>query len=278
MSLKIASWNILADARDLERRTELICRRLMEEDPDIILLQEVTHQAWLVIKKSMAGYSSAYDHPFINNTSQRAYGELILYKEELADCVTDRQFFPLRPSKEGRTCTIITVAGVQVATAHLEDIKQKSQIEERLRAREGLWFFMGDTNDDQLSIYGVPTWHGARFWDRDEVRTLTYPITNMMPDADMSVIGQEKVEGMWLSDHDGVVVHVRVPLYQQENIDGLLELIVKRYETGINIYNLTQAQIDKLLSFFSKHYGKKYVCTSWGYPLTAFFYADYLTM
>lgn len=278
MALKIASWNILADARDLERRTELICRRLMEEDPDIILLQEVTHQAWLVIKKSMAGYSSAYDHPFINNTSQRAYGELILYKEELADCVTDRQFFPLRPSKEGRTCTIITVAGVQVATAHLEDIKQKSQIEERLRAREGLWFFMGDTNDDQLSIYGVPTWHGARFWDRDEVRTLTYPITNMMPDADMSVIGQEKVEGMWLSDHDGVVVHVRVPLYQQENIDGLLELIVKRYETGINIYNLTQAQIDKLLSFFSKHYGKKYVCTSWGYPLTAFFYADYLTM
>jgi hypothetical protein len=246
----------------------------MEEGPDIILLQEVTHQAWLVIKTSMPGYHSAYEHPFINNTTQRAYGEVILYKEELADCVTDRQFFPLRPSKEGRTCTVITVAGVQIATAHLEDGSQKSQIEERLKVRGGLWFFMGDMNDDQLSIYGVPTWHGARFWDSDsdEARTLTYPITNMTPDKDMYILGQEMVDGLWLSDHDGVVVCVQVPLHMQANVSGLLELMVKSYEYGKTIHGLSSEQVDEILHLLEKRDGKAYSSTTWSYPLSACFY------
>ena len=50
-------------------------------DPDIICLQEVIPEFVDIIKSNFGdNYESAYKHPFLNNTSDRCYGEMILSK------------------------------------------------------------------------------------------------------------------------------------------------------------------------------------------------------
>lgn len=228
MSLKIISWNLFMHDFDFSWRIENICKQISSHNPDIICLQEVIPEFWIIIKKHFPTYLSAYAHPFTNNTTDRCYGEVILSKLP----IIDKDFFQLR-SYQGRVNTWIDVKHVKhnneiirVNTSHLESFredkyKKMRQIQlfqiEKANETKDKWIWIGDSNirdDEKHSMYipsgtDTATYHHSRFW-KDESYEMEYDKvwTNNVTVTNWSKIGTEKIDDKWLSDHDGLLVTI----------------------------------------------------------------------
>ncbi len=226
--LKIISWNICFDDINFNWRNKTICDEILKYSPDIICLQEVTHPAWIIIQKKLSMYTSAYTHPFLNNTSDRVYGEVILSKFP----ILSKQFITLK-SDMGRVCTQISIEFndklLYINTAHLESFdykfnERKTQLNQiiSLNSSNTNWLLIGDTNLTSSEIYSnlyspsSPTYFSNRsfndcklesnlclkteFYDKLLLNSTDFSLSSI------STIGSKKISKKWLSDHDGLLV------------------------------------------------------------------------
>ena len=209
--MNILSWNIFMNPELIEKRTLDICNIIKKEDPDVICLQEVVPQTYNIIKKELPTYYLAYNHIYINNSSSRTYGEMIMSKFEF----TETSFQKL-DSKQGRVVTWATTNGYTVGTGHLESYQENELTRQNqmnmIMDKKGPWIWIGDSNmknDETTSVSEIlpdsveNTYFGCRFgsytyearYDRaynngynaDWKKTLKYPT---------------------LSDHDGIMVNI----------------------------------------------------------------------
>lgn len=224
MTVDILSWNIFANITLLEKRTIEIAKKIMEEDVDVVCLQEVLYNTFLILNDVFKErYQSVYSNPYENNTSGRAYGEAIFVKKSRIT-VTDRFFTPLL-STQGRTATFVDVViddvrKLRISTAHLEsatkshETTRKIQIENIKTKLETTsdWLWIGDSNFEYISPYFIehttgPTWFGNRFFNNTMVADYDRVMTNQKI-VNFRQIGNEQVDGMWLSDHNGIICTV----------------------------------------------------------------------
>jgi len=225
MSTSILSWNIFANVINLDWRTEQICRIIKETSNDVVCLQEVLYNTWLIIEQMLVKtgqYVSAFKHPYENNTSGRAYGEVILLKSSVKLIAKS---FTVLMSSEGRTCSfvdIVNTAGIElrIATAHLESgqtahIKslrdlQIQSIKSELTKKPN-WIWVGDSNirgshtEFNNDFVDTPTWHENRFWSGKHSEAYDKTMSNQHILSIVNV-GTVRIDNKWLSDHDGIVV------------------------------------------------------------------------
>lgn len=218
--LSIISWNIFADPTDLQWRTAEIGQVIKSLSPDVVCLQEVLYMTFIVISKVLDEYESVYENPYINNTSGRAYGEMILVKKNRVSVV--KKFFTPLVSSQGRSATfvdILTSEGkcMRISTAHLESgrdrehirDKQVEKIEECIKGAEN-WIWVGDSNyethKDKFQC-NMTTWYENRFWEGDRTASYDKVLTNQVV-KDIKIVGDFKVGEKWLSDHNGILVLV----------------------------------------------------------------------
>ena len=225
MSTSILSWNIFANVINLDWRTEQICRLIKETSNDVVCLQEVLYNTWLIIDQMLVKpghYVSVFKNPYENNTSGRAYGEVILVKP---DVKLISKSFAVLMSSEGRTCSFVDIVNsagteLRIGTAHLEsgqtprikslrDLQIKS-IKEELTKKPN-WIWVGDSNirgshpDFNNDFVTVPTWHENRFWAGKHSEAYDKTMTNQDVLSIVN-IGADKIDNKWLSDHDGIIV------------------------------------------------------------------------
>ena len=218
--MQLISWNIFFNIDNLEWRTRQICKKLLEHDADIICLQEVSYFSWVIIKELLCDkYTSAFESPYKNNSGVRTFGEVILSKIE----IVNKGFYKL-DSLQGRTCSWIDIGrNIRVSTAHLESLKDKKDKDKRQRQMEMIkehntaltWIWIGDSNlgkgeKNEMYESGIDTYHANRF---NEKLNCSYEydkvwISEDLRIKDFRVIGNEKVDDKWLSDHDGILVEV----------------------------------------------------------------------
>jgi endonuclease/exonuclease/phosphatase family metal-dependent hydrolase len=218
--MQIISWNIFFNIDNLEWRTRQICKKLLEYDADIICLQEVSYFSWVIIKELLCTkYTSPFESPYKNNSGVRTFGEVILSKIE----IIDKGFYKL-DSLQGRTCSWIDIGlNIRVSTAHLESLKEKKYKDKRQKQMEMIkehnkdlsWIWIGDSNlekgeKNEMYDSGIDTYHANRF---NEKLNYSYEydkvwVSDDLRIKDFRVIGNEKVEDKWLSDHDGILVEI----------------------------------------------------------------------
>jgi len=218
--MQIISWNIFFNIDNLEWRTRQICKKLLEYDADIICLQEVSYFSWVIIKELLCNtYTSAFESPYKNNSGVRTFGEVILSKIK----IVDKGFYKL-DSLQGRTCSWIDIGlNIRISTSHLESLKEKKYKEKRQRQMEMIkehnkhltWIWIGDSNlkkgeKNEMYDSGINTYHANRF---NEKLNYSYEydkvwVSDDLRIKDFRVIGNEKVEDKWLSDHDGILVEI----------------------------------------------------------------------
>ena len=80
---KVCSWNICMQDYNYKWRIDLICDKILNENPDVICFQEVISSFFDIIKKKLPEYSSVFSEIYENNTTERAYGEVILSKNPI---------------------------------------------------------------------------------------------------------------------------------------------------------------------------------------------------
>jgi endonuclease/exonuclease/phosphatase family metal-dependent hydrolase len=216
--LSVISWNIFADVKNLEWRTVEIGRVIKSLSPDVVCLQEVLYMTFLVITNVLDEYESVYENPYANNTSGRAYGEMILVKKTKISVVG--KFFTPLVSSQGRAATfvdILTSDGkrVRISTAHLESgvdkehirDKQVEKIEHCVKDAEN-WIWVGDSNyethKDKFQC-NLTTWYENRFWKGERTASYDKVLTNQTV-REISLVGDFKVGEKWLSDHNGILV------------------------------------------------------------------------
>ena len=221
--MQIISWNLFFNIESLEWRTKHICKKLLEYDADIICLQEVSYFSWVIIKELLCmKYTSAFESPYKNNSGTRTFGEVILCKIE----ILDKGFYKL-DSLQGRTCSWIDIVcegkNIRVSTAHLESLNEKKYKDKRQLQMEMIkennkdlsWVWIGDSNlgkgeKNEMYESGIDTYHANRF---NEMLNYSYEydkiwISDDLKIKDFQVIGNEKVDDKWLSDHDGILVNI----------------------------------------------------------------------
>lgn len=225
MTLKIVSWNIFFKDFDYKWRINNICKEIISYNPDVICLQEVIPEFWDIIQTHFGKeYENAYKHPFINNTSDRTYGEVILSKIP----IIKRGFFKLS-SCQGRVNTWIDIKSkqeyIRINTAHLESFQEdkykqlrQNQIAHIEKENSGKWIWIGDSNmrDDELNTMYKPicdnkaTYHHNRFLNYDGTSHLEYDKVwvNDINVINWTKIGTKQIDNKWLSDHDGIMVEI----------------------------------------------------------------------
>lgn len=228
MSTSILSWNIFANVINLDWRTAQICRIIKETSNDVVCLQEVLYNTWLIINEMLVKtgqYVSAFKHPYENNTSGRAYGEVILVKSSVK-LISKR--FTVLMSSEGRTCSFVDIvnnAGIElsIGTAHLESgqtphIKSLRDLQiQNIKSeftKNPNWIWVGDSNirgshpDFNNDFGNLPTWHENRFWAGKHSEAYDKTMTNQDVLSIVNV-GTDKIDNKWLSDHDGIIVTIK---------------------------------------------------------------------
>ena len=133
---------------------------LIIENPDIICLQEVIPYTWEIIKNKLFPiYYSAFENPYINNTSARIHGEVILSKIKL-----NNTSFRCLPSFQGRVNTWGHFENFSIGTGHLESYITSNNIIKKqinnINFPENPWIWIGDTNinndeEDDFLKYGL---------------------------------------------------------------------------------------------------------------------------
>ena len=164
-------------------------------------------------------YTSAFESPYKNNSGVRTFGEVILSKIK----IVNKGFYKL-DSLQGRTCSWIDIGlNIRISTSHLESLKEKKYKEKRQRQMEMIkehnkdltWIWIGDSNlekgeKNEMYESGIDTYYSNRF---NEKLNYSYEydkvwVSDDLRVKDFRVIGNEKVEDKWLSDHDGILVEI----------------------------------------------------------------------
>lgn len=231
----ILSWNIFMRDYQYKWRIESLCKEIKTVNPDIICLQEVIPAFYDIIKQQLPGYSSAFIHPYKNNTTARAYGEVILSKLP----IISKGFYRLE-SEQGRVNSWIDVKVndkvLRVNTAHLESTegfsnyllkkvkgirqKQLSLIKSK-NSESKHWIWIGDSNlleDENHEMFqsNIPTYFSNRFsYIFNEVNPVYY--THSYDKVWINNVTLEKFHTLsaakdqkYLSDHDGIVCKINL--------------------------------------------------------------------
>ena len=219
--ISILSWNIFADPQNMEFRTTEIAKCVRVLLPDVICFQEVLYQSSLILTSELKDhYDTVYDNPYVNNTSGRAYGEMVFTKRCNVDVIN--KFFITLYSSQGRTATFIDIVvgdrQLRVSTAHLESGEncenmrniQIESIKSNLSPHNWLW--IGDSNYSSekewfSNIGSNPTWFENRFWKGSRVASYDKVSTDQRLHK-VEFVGDKMVSGKWLSDHNGLLVFV----------------------------------------------------------------------
>lgn len=218
--MKIISWNIYFDVFEIKNRTENICKEILKYDPDVICLQEVSYFSWIIIKEILCKYyQSAFENPYKNNTSSRTYGEVILTKFE----IKDKGFFKLN-SLQGRVCSWIDIEYnnklIRINTSHLESFRDEKskkirqiQLNEICENNKELnWIWIGDSNLDNTENHDMcNTPFNTYFSNRYHTNNFEHSydkvwFSDVFQLENITYIGENKVNGIWLSDHNGLLV------------------------------------------------------------------------
>lgn len=229
LTLKLVSWNIMFSFDSYDFRTRNICKIVKKNTPDIICFQEVVPQTWDIIKELLLDeYESIYNHPFINNTSDRCYGEVILTRKSTV-IVLDKNYKLLR-SCQGRVNTWVDIRikndkkerEYRINTGHLEsynsqkykDLRQK-QLDEIEEINKGkTWIWIGDSNlgddEDNRGMFWVNyTFFSNRFYQGEYMAKYDKIwLSNNMLFLECFNLGDTVVDGQWLSDHDGIYAKI----------------------------------------------------------------------
>lgn len=219
--ISILSWNIFADPQNIEFRTAEIAKCALYLLPDVICFQEVLYQSSLILKDELNGhYDTVYDNPYINNTSGRAYGEMVFFKRCNVEVVN--QFFITLYSSQGRTATFIDIAvgdrQLRISTAHLEsgemcENTRDIQIESiKNNLTQYNWLWIGDSNYSSKkewfsNIGNNPTWFENRFWKGTRIASYDKVATDQKLHK-VEFVGDKMVSDKWLSDHNGLLIFV----------------------------------------------------------------------
>ena len=227
--IKICSWNIFMRDYDYKKRIKLICDELRKEKPDIICLQEVIPAFFDIIQNEMSEYTSAFIHPYENNTTARAYGEVILSKIPIIS-----KGFNKINSEQGRVNSWIEVCinnkTIRINTGHLESTESFTQYilkktknirrEQLLSIKEmnadcNHWIWIGDTNlleDEEHEMYNssINTYFSRRFNRKENAQTYAHSydkvwLNNINLEQFYTISGE--INNICLSDHDCICVY-----------------------------------------------------------------------
>lgn len=230
--LKICSWNLFMNDYNFKWRIEEICNKISENNPDIICLQEVIPAFFDIVKNNLSEYSSAFIHPYENNTTARPYGEVILSKFPIIS-----KGFDIMNSQQGRVNSWIEIevnnSIIRINTSHLEsteshktyflnkakDLRQKqlSHIKS-INENNEKWLWIGDTNllqDEKHEMYNsnISTYFSSRFRDGNHTHSYTREYDKVWIN-NIDIVSFNTISAIlndsFLSDHDGLVVECKV--------------------------------------------------------------------
>lgn len=220
--MRIVSWNVLAQDFDYKKRIPLICKEIQDVDPDVICIQEAIPAFGEIILAFFSDYVSPFEHVYVNNTSARPYGEIILSRLPIV-----ASGYKFLRSYNGRVNSWIDIdcegSLLRVNTAHLEscqDSKYKDirqiQLKQIVEMNKDVdrWVWIGDSNlgvDEENSMHstGDSTYYGNRFYKNASEYEYDKVWLNNLELRSVSLIGTEQIDGIWLSDHDGLVVDIK---------------------------------------------------------------------
>ena len=226
--LKVCSWNIFMKDYNFKWRIEEMCKKILLHNPDVICFQEVIPAFFDIIKNNLLEYSSAFIHPYQNNTTARPYGEVILSKLPII-----AKGFDTMKSGQGRVNSWIEIEVdsviVRINTAHLESTeshteyclnKAKNIRQEQLAHIKSInksnkhWLWIGDTNlmeDENHEMYNsnVDTYFSNRF-RKGEYRNSYNREYDKVWVNNINIVNFNSISGVLadglLSDHDGLIV------------------------------------------------------------------------
>ncbi len=237
-ALDVVTYNLmgLADER-LDERTEAICQSLLLEDPpDVVLLQEVvprTLAAHVLPHFSAAGFTVAPRQP----VSESSYFCTIAVRSGLAPKAAWRRPFPGSQMGRALLCLEVDWAGetLRVCTSHLESLRQGQReraaqiasVADALREATGPAVFGGDTNartdhleglgpdiQDAWDLAGRPASAAATWWPlrgkgpRRRFDRVWLGGRGRWAVEQMQTLPAARVAGMRVSDHVGVRVRL----------------------------------------------------------------------
>jgi len=143
-NVKVLLWNLLKEGYDVNvgwpswdsyRRDEAF-KLIAAQDPDIMLLQEVTHGMYIDIKNAFPEYDSHYKKSGSLDSSNVIFSKLPL---------TDKGFFYVHQGSS-RTCPFATVDGIKLYSCHMppsranspDPAKVEKQRLQRIEARQNI--------------------------------------------------------------------------------------------------------------------------------------------
>jgi|TARA_B110000261_G_C13083613_1_gene356911 exonuclease III len=215
-------------------RIDLICDKILNENPDVICFQEVISSFFDIIKKKLPEYSSVFSEIYENNTTERAYGEVILSKNPIIS-----KGFDKITSNQGRVNSWVEInigdKIVRINTSQLESTENytKSMLKKVMGVRQEqlsdikrnnsnneYWLWIGDTNlleeeEHEMFNSSINTYFSNRFTVKDKkvsVYKHTYDKVwvNKLGINYLYTLNGFGRDCYYLSDHDGLSICIQV--------------------------------------------------------------------
>ena len=209
--MRIASCNIFM-GEDQESRTIAICSMMKGEKPDVICMQEVTDYSIDYIRRVFppSCWYYAFRHPYINNSTSRAYGEVIITQNPHSAAS-----WAVLPSTQGRVVTWVDFGDLSIGTGHLESFRENSDLRSsqmNLIAEKGSkWLWIGDCNMQKHETYSqdgvleISGQHPTYFSNRFETGAYSEKYDRAFCKG-VTVSFSKQISIPTLSDHDIIVV------------------------------------------------------------------------
>ena len=216
--MKIITYNIdgLSYNKILNIRTQTICNTLLKEDPDIILLQEVTNKNEPIIKSNFLDKYNYFCPP--NESLTTSYYVAMLIKKEIKVLSQDVYVYPT--STMGRHLLIVKTEDHTFMTSHLESMdfnKDTRQIQlayVKSLIKDNV-IFGGDTNienneDPSDNTNLAITWYPTIYYGYNGEPKRYDRFYTKLPIKETIVIGKDNVYGYDFtpSDHYGLMITI----------------------------------------------------------------------
>jgi endonuclease/exonuclease/phosphatase family metal-dependent hydrolase len=197
---------------DQESRTIDICTMMKVEKPDVVCMQEVTDYSIDYIRRVFppSCWYYAFKHPYINNSTSRAYGEVIITQNPHSDAS-----WAVLPSTQGRVVTWVNFGGLSIGTGHLESFRENSDLRSsqmNLIAEKGSkWLWIGDCNMQKHETYShdgvfeISGQHPTYFSNRFETGDYSDKYDRAFCKG-VTVSFSKQISIPTLSDHDIIIV------------------------------------------------------------------------